>query len=76
MQWLHRLLAAKKAVVPKWTEVDIEADKKSIGLGGSPTIVSKSFNPPPRKGGAKIDGPTPEAKAKALIDKLQEMKLI
>ncbi|MBK6880121.1 MAG: electron transfer flavoprotein subunit beta/FixA family protein [Elusimicrobia bacterium] len=69
-------MAAKKAVVPKWTEVDIEADKKSIGLGGSPTIVSKSFNPPPRKGGAKIDGPTPEAKAKALIDKLQEMKLI
>jgi hypothetical protein len=40
-------MAAKKAVIPKWNEADIEADKKSIGLGGSPTIVAKSFNPPP-----------------------------
>jgi electron transfer flavoprotein beta subunit len=69
-------MAAKKAVIPKWNEVDIEADKKCIGLGGSPTIVSKSFNPPPRKGGVKIDGATAQDKAKALVDKLQEMKLI
>jgi electron transfer flavoprotein alpha/beta subunit len=69
-------MAAKKAVIPKWNETDIEADKKSIGLGGSPTVVSKSFNPPPRKGGVKIEGATAQDKAKALVDKLQEMKLI
>lgn len=67
---------AKKAVIPKWTEVDIEADPKSIGLGGSPTIVAKSFTPPARRGGEKIDGATPQEKAKKLVDRLQEMKLI
>jgi len=67
---------AKKAVIPKWNEVDIEADKSKIGLGGSPTIVAKSFNPPPRKGGVRIDGATAQEKAKKLVDKLQEMKLI
>jgi len=67
---------AKKVVIPQWNEEAIEADKKCIGLGGSPTIVSKSFNPPPRKGGIKLDGATPQEKAKALVDKLQEHKLI
>ena len=67
---------AKKAVIPKWTEADIQADKSKIGLGGSPTIVAKSFNPPPRKGGVRVEGATAEEKAKKLVDKLQEMKLI
>jgi electron transfer flavoprotein alpha/beta subunit len=69
-------MAAKKAVIPKWNEVDLECDKNSIGLGGSPTIVAKSYNPPPRKGGQRLGGATAEEKAKSLVDKLQEMKLI
>lgn len=69
-------LAAKKAVIPKWDAAAINADKAKIGLGGSPTIVSKSFNPPPRKGGDKISGATPEEKAKNLVLKLKELKLI
>jgi electron transfer flavoprotein beta subunit len=69
-------MAAKKAVIPKWNETDIEAEKSKIGLGGSPTIVAKSYNPPPRQGGVRIDGATVEEKAKKLVDKLQEMKLI
>jgi electron transfer flavoprotein beta subunit len=69
-------MAAKKAEIPKWNEVDIEAEKSKIGLGGSPTIVAKSFNPPPRKGGVRIEGATVQEKAKKLVDKLQEMKLI
>jgi electron transfer flavoprotein beta subunit len=69
-------MAAKKAVIPKWTEVDIEAEKSKIGLSGSPTIVAKSFSPPPRKGGVRIEGATVQEKAKKLVDKLQEMKLI
>lgn len=67
---------AKKAVIPKWNETDLGCDKTKIGLGGSPTIVAKSFNPPPRKGGVRIEGATAEEKAKNLVDKLQEMKLI
>lgn len=69
-------MAAKKAVIPRWTAADIEADKTKIGLGGSPTIVASSFNPPPRTGGIRIEGATPEEKAKNLVAKLLEMKLL
>src|SRR5436309_2527986 len=69
-------LAAKKAVITKWDAAGIGADKSKIGLSGSPTIVSKSFNPPPRKGGEKIDGATAQEKAKKLVAKLKELKLI
>jgi len=69
-------MAAKKAVITKWDAAAIGADKSKIGLSGSPTIVSKSFNPPPRKGGEKIDGATAQEKAKKLVAKLREMKLI
>ncbi|MBI3012704.1 MAG: electron transfer flavoprotein subunit beta/FixA family protein [Elusimicrobia bacterium] len=73
---LRGKMAAKKAVIPRWTAQDIEADKTKIGLGGSPTIVASSFNPPPRIGGVKIGGATAEEKAKNLVAKLLEMKLI
>ena len=69
-------MAAKKATVSRWTAADIEADKTKIGLGGSPTIVASSFNPPPRTGGVKIDGKTADEKAKNLVAKLLEMKLL
>jgi electron transfer flavoprotein beta subunit len=67
---------AKKAVISKWGAQDIEADKTKIGLGGSPTIVASSFTPPPRPGGLAIQGATPEEKAKNLVAKLRELKLI
>jgi electron transfer flavoprotein beta subunit len=69
-------MAAKKAVISRWTAQDINADKASIGLSGSPTIVASSFNPPPRQGGVKVDGATPEEKAKNLVSKLKEMQLL
>ncbi len=67
---------AKKAEVKRWTAVDIEAEKSKIGLSGSPTIVAKSYNPPPRQGGIRIDGKTSEEKAVNLVAKLREMKVI
>jgi electron transfer flavoprotein beta subunit len=69
-------MAAKKAVIAKWTADDIKADKSKIGLSGSPTIVARSFNPPPRKGGEKIEGATAAEKAKNLVARLKELKLI
>src|SRR5436190_12249221 len=69
-------LAAKKAVVAKWNADDLKCDRSKIGLSGSPTIVARSFNPPPRKGGEKIEGATPEEKAKKLVARLKELKLI
>lgn len=69
-------MAAKKAVVNRWTADDIEADKNKIGLGGSPTVVVSSFNPPPRTGGVRIEGNTPQEKARNLVAKFREMKLL
>jgi electron transfer flavoprotein beta subunit len=69
-------LAAKKAVIPKWDAAAINADKAKIGLSGSPTIVAKSFNPPPRKGGERVEGATPEEKVKKLIARMKELKVI
>lgn len=69
-------LASKKAVIPKWDAAALGADKSKIGLSGSPTIVAKSFNPPPRKGGERIEGATSEEKAKKLVARLKELKVI
>jgi electron transfer flavoprotein beta subunit len=69
-------LAAKKAVITKWDAGAINADKAKIGLSGSPTIVAKSFHPPPRTGGERVEGATPEEKAKKLVARLRELKLI
>ena len=69
-------LASKKAEIPKWNAEAIGADKSKIGLGGSPTIVARSYNPPPRKGGERIEGATAEEKAKKLVSRLRELKLI
>jgi len=69
-------LASKKAEILKWDAAAIGADKSKIGLGGSPTIVAKSYNPPPRKGGEKIEGGSAQEKAQKLVAKLRELKLI
>jgi electron transfer flavoprotein beta subunit len=69
-------MASKKAEIPKWDAAAIKAEKAKIGLSGSPTIVARSFNPPPRKGGERIEGATAEEKAKKLVARLREMKLI
>jgi electron transfer flavoprotein beta subunit len=69
-------LAAKKAVITKWDAAAIGADKSKIGLSGSPTIVAKSFNPPPRKGGERIEGATAEEKVKKLVARMKELKVI
>ena len=42
-----------------------------IGLDGSPTRVIKVFNPPPRKGGIKLEG-EPEEIVGKLVDLLRK----
>lgn len=68
-------IAAKKKEIAVWTAQTISAQPKRIGLDGSPTVVSKIFTPPPRKGGEKLKG-EPSDMAKSLIDKLKELKVI
>jgi len=67
---------AKKAQIPKWDAAAIGADMACVGLKGSPTIVAKSFRPPMKIGGMKIEGGSPEEKAKNLVSKLKEANLI
>lgn len=66
---------AKKAPVAKWGAADLAADASLVGAH-SPTREVKAAAPPPRGGGVKITGSTPEQKATALVEKLKEMKVI
>jgi electron transfer flavoprotein beta subunit len=61
-------LKAKSSQIKTWTAKDLECDHKYIGLEGSPTKVVRIFNPPPRKGGAKLTGEPQE-----MVDKLVAM---
>jgi electron transfer flavoprotein beta subunit len=53
---LKGMMRSKKAEITKWTADDIKADKKKIGLDGSPTQVVKIFSPPVREGGQVFHG--------------------
>ncbi|MCX5716129.1 MAG: electron transfer flavoprotein subunit beta/FixA family protein [Candidatus Omnitrophica bacterium] len=61
-------MRAKSAQIKSWNAKDLECNHKYIGLEGSPTKVVKIFNPPPRKGGAKLTGEPQE-----VVDKLVSM---
>jgi electron transfer flavoprotein beta subunit len=65
-------LAAKKAVVVKWTAQDIQATPERIGLNGSPTKVVKIFTPKPREGGQMLKGEPEEAVAQ-LAQKIKDV---
>lgn len=69
-------MAAKKAEIIRWDAAALGANPACIGLKGSPTIVAKSFRPPMKTGGEVINGGSPEEKAKNLVTKLREAKLI
>lgn len=53
-----------------WSMEDLGLKREDVGLRGSPTIVAKSFTPPPREGSVEMLAGTPEEQAKALADRL------
>lgn len=67
---------AKKADIPKWDAAALGANIACVGLKGSPTIVAKSFRPPMKVGGVSIEGKDAQEKAKNLIAKLREAKVL
>ncbi|MBI4052112.1 MAG: electron transfer flavoprotein subunit beta/FixA family protein [Elusimicrobia bacterium] len=69
-------MASKKAVISKWNAEELGCDRSKVGLQGSPTVVAKRFLPPSRPQGTRLDGATIEDKAKKLVEKLKEHKLI
>lgn len=68
-------MAAKKAVIKKWGQADISADKNDLGLKGSPTQVKNIFTPDPRSGRKMLEG-TPEEQVDALIQELRAIKCL
>ncbi len=69
-------MAGKKAVIPRWDAAALNISLDHVGLKGSPTIVSKSFRPSMKTGGTRIEGNSPEEKARKLVEKLKELKVI
>ena len=68
-------MASKKAVIPQWKAADIGMKPEEAGQLAT-AVVAKCSAPPARPAGVKIDGATPEEKAKKLVDTLIERKLI
>jgi len=68
-------MAAKKAVITKWSGADLGAEAALVGAG-SGTVQVKTAPPPARPGGVKIEGATPTEKAAHLVEKLKELKFV
>ncbi|HAM35165.1 MAG TPA: electron transfer flavoprotein subunit beta [Elusimicrobia bacterium] len=69
-------MAAKKAVIAKWTAADIGLKPEEAGAAGSPSRLARSAPPPPRPAGLRIAGATASEKAEKLVTTLIERKLI
>ena len=69
-------MAAKKAEIPVWGPAELAADTSKAGAQGSRLAVSAPSAPPMRSGGVKVEGATAQEKAKNLLAKLREMKLV
>lgn len=68
-------MAAKKAVIKKWTASDIDAEADKVGLKGSPTQVKNIFAPEVKKDRKMIKG-TAEEQVDALINEMRDMKCL
>lgn len=64
-------LAAKKAQITHWKADDLQGEKSSLGLDGSPTKVVKIFTPPARQGGQIFTG-EPEEIVPQVVAKLKD----
>ena len=71
---LRGKIAAKKAQIVTWNASDLNADRRKIGLDGSPTRVVKVFTPPARATGEILTG-DPERVATELVEKLKDAVL-
>ncbi|OGR90123.1 MAG: hypothetical protein A3J74_02660, partial [Elusimicrobia bacterium RIFCSPHIGHO2_02_FULL_57_9] len=69
-------MAAKKAVISKWSASDIGLRADEIGKALSTSVVARCVPPPSRPAGLRIEGATDAEKAKKLVDVLIERKLI
>jgi len=61
--------------VQTWGAKDISANKKMIGLEGSPTQVARTFAPEPKGEGLVLEGP-PEKTTKELVQHLRDKNVV
>lgn len=69
-------MAANRAVIPTLTSNDFTIDMERAGLKGSPTKVKKTFTPPRKSGGIKIQEESNEASALKLCHMLSDANII
>ena len=65
-------MAANRAEIPVLAAADLSLDAASVGLGGSPTKVVKTYVPPRKKGGVKIQEETFEESVNKLVALLSD----
>lgn len=74
---LKRKMAANKAVIPNITAADLlDINLEHAGLKGSPTKVKKTFVPPRKSGGIKIEEESGADAAKKLFSLMSDAGII
>lgn len=68
-------MAAKKAVIPRMTAQDIEAEEQNVGLKGSPTQVKNIFAPQ-AKGDRKVLEGSLEQQVDTLVAELRRLQCV
>lgn len=69
-------MAAARAEIPVITSADMEIDLERCGLKGSPTKVKKTFVPVHDKQGVKVTAEDAAATAAALLDAMEQAKVL
>jgi electron transfer flavoprotein beta subunit len=65
-------MRANKAIIPVWTNKDLNIAEEKIGLKGSPTQVVKIFTPPQKEGGKKFQG-EPQDMVNELVGQIKDL---
>ena len=69
-------MAAKKAVIPKWSAADLGLKPEEAGSQGARARMARCTPPPARSAGTRIAGATAAQTAEKLVDTLIARKLI
>ena len=67
--------AYREQEVALWGHQDIDADPEQVGLKGSPTQVKRSFTPPPKEPGERLQVPPAEA-AREILARLKTKNIV
>ena len=69
-------MAAKKAVIPKWTAADLGLNADCVGVQGARVRMTRYSPPAARGAGMRISEASPAKTAEKLVATLIERKLI